>query len=150
MLLQNEKSRCKKDQKIIVSRDERVKREHRATNSHGKYEVRQYKLDGELVKNKKCCDFLLLNDSLKKAYFIELKGSNIDEAIPQLESAEVMFRAELSGYIILYRIVCSKVRAHKVNSNNFRKFRAKVGNALEYKSVWDLSRNETKWQKYSK
>ena len=78
---------------------------------------------------------MLLNDSFKKAYFIELKGSNIDEAIPQLESAEVMFRAELSGYIILYRIVCSKVRAHKVNSNNFRKFRAKVGNALEYKSV---------------
>ena len=62
MLLQNEKSRCKKDQKIIVSRDERVKREHRATNSHGKYEVRQYKLDGELVKNKKCCDFYVVRN----------------------------------------------------------------------------------------
>ena len=134
MLLTNDKSKCQKNQKIIVSKDKGTSREHRANNPEGKYDVRQYKLDGEVVKQKKCCDFLVLNDSLKKAYYIELKGSNIDEAIPQLQEAVKMCSIELPEYQVLYRIVCSKVLTHKVRSNAFRKFEAKIGDALKYKS----------------
>lgn len=125
VLLMNEKSKCHNNQKIIVSRDKGTAREHRARNQKEGYCVRHYKLDGELVKNTKCCDFLLLNDSLKRAYYIELKGGNVEEAIPQLEGAVAIFHSELSDYETLFRIVCSKVRAHKVNSNKFRKFQAK-------------------------
>ena len=110
------------------------KREHRAINKNGTYQVRQYKLDGDIIKQMKCCDFLVINDSMKKSYYIELKGENIDEAILQLESAVQLCSGELRGYEIFYRIVCSKVLTHKVNSNKFRKFQAKVGKKLQYKS----------------
>lgn len=134
MLLTNDKSKCQEYQKIIVSKDTGNKREHRAINSKGKCKVRQYKLDGDIVQQKKCCDFLVINDSMKKSYYIELKGENIDEAIPQLESAVQLCSQELPNYDIFYRIVCSKVRTHKVNSNKFRKFQAKVGKKLQYVS----------------
>lgn len=135
MLLTDDKSKCGEYQKIIVSRDTGNKREHRAINSNGKHKVRQYKLDGDIVKQRKSCDFLVLNDSVKKAYYIELKGENIDEAIPQLESAVQICSQELRQYDVFYRIVCSKIRTHKINSNKFRKFQAKVGRKLQYSSV---------------
>lgn len=48
MLLTEEKSMCKKNQSIIVSRDSGSPCQHRGLNPRGKYDVRQYKLDGEL------------------------------------------------------------------------------------------------------
>lgn len=134
MLLTKEKSRCEEHQKVIVSRDNVTKREHRAINQEQRYVVRHYKLDGDLVKQQKCCDFLLLNDSLKKAYFIELKGSNMDEAIPQLENGAKLCAQELDGYTFLYRIVPSKVRTHKVESSKFRKFKDRCGSRLKYQT----------------
>lgn len=86
MLLAEDKSLCKKDAKIIVSKDKGETREHRANNPEQKYSVRQYKLDGEMVHDQKCCDYLVLNDTSQNAYFIELKGRKIDEAVPQLEA----------------------------------------------------------------
>lgn len=130
MILNKAKSKCKKNQKEIVSRDKGSSRKHKAINEQG-YDVRQYKLDGEVVKNQKCCDFLLLNDSLKKAYFIEVKGGNIDEAVPQLQAGENLCRTELKGYGFYYRIICSKVRTHNVEKNVFRKFKRSCGNHLK-------------------
>ena len=135
MLLTKEKSHCEENQKIIVSKDLGTTREHRAINPGQQYCVRQYKLDGELIKQQKCCDFLLINDSLKKAYFIELKGGNIDEAIPQLENGERLCTAELQGYTFFYRIVPSKVRTHAVTSNKFKKFKDKCGTKLKYQTI---------------
>ena len=40
----------------------------------------------------------------KKAYFIELKGKNIDDAVEQLAAGERMCKAELQGYSIFYRM----------------------------------------------
>lgn len=53
------------------------------------------------------CDFLLLNDERKTAYFIELKGSPADamKCIEQVENTERMCRASLQGYTSLYRFV---------------------------------------------
>lgn len=134
MLLDKNRSCCGINQKIIVSKDDGTPREHRAVNPDGKYEVYQFKLDGDLVKNESCCDFLLLNDSLKRAYLIELKGRNISDAVPQLENGERLCRAELCGYEVLYRIVASKVRTHEIQKNGFRKFADKCGGALKYRS----------------
>ena len=68
-LLDQHDSLCEKNQKVIVSRDKGTSsKEHRADNSEHRYDVRQYQLDGVVVKNEKCCDFLLLNDSLRRAY----------------------------------------------------------------------------------
>jgi len=66
----------------------------------------------------------------KKAYFIELKGKNIDDAVEQLAAGERMCKAELQGYSFFYRIVCSKAKTHKIQGNKFRKFKAKCGSHL--------------------
>lgn len=134
MLLTQDKSICEKRQKIVVSKDDRQSRVHRAINPQQKYDLRHYKLDGNLIKYQTCCDFLLLNDSLKKAYFIELKGENIDEAVEQLESTALKLRSELKDYICLYRIVSSRVPTHKVHSTKYRKFQEKCGARLITKS----------------
>lgn len=134
MLLTKDRSLCDGHAGIIVSRDKGSKREHRAINQKKGYEVRQYKLDGDVVSNQKCCDFLLLNDTLKHAYFIELKGNHIEEAVPQLEAGERQCRAELQGYKLLYRIICSKVNVHNVQKNSFRRFKDKCGSRLIYRT----------------
>ena len=75
----------------------------------------------------------MVNDTQKKAYLIELKGSNIDEAVAQLEAGEKICRAELRDYIFFYRIVCSKAKTHKIQSVKFRKFKEACGLRLEMK-----------------
>lgn len=130
MLLTPENSLCEKNQAIVVSRDRGAQREHRANNPQRKFDLRHYKLDGVLIKQTTCCDYLLVNDSRKKAYFIELKGGNIDDAVDQLEAGEQMCIAELGGYSLFYRIVCSKAKTHKIRNIKFRKFREKCGTRL--------------------
>lgn len=134
MLLPTEKTLCEPRQKIIVSKDSGTSRIHRAINPEQKYQVRQYQLDRKIVKHQTCCDYLVLNDSLKKAYFIELKGGNVDEAVPQLEAGSSLFKQELSDYIFYFRIVASKVRTHDIQKNSFRKFKDKCGSRLIYKT----------------
>ena len=113
MLLTAEKQECEKNQKIIVSRDKGSSCQHRAIND-------------------KCCDYLVLNDSAKSAYFIELKGSDIRTAVSQLEVTERRFRAELKGYAMFYRIIAKKMRTHELKSNTVRKFQDKYGAKLQY------------------
>lgn len=134
MQLTTEKSLCEEKQKLIVSKDKGTSREHRAKNEDGKYNVRHYKLDGDLVRQQKCCDYLLTNDTLKKAYFIELKGRNIDDAILQLINGAKLFGSELQEYELLYRIVASKVRTHDIQKNEFRKFKDACGSRLKYQT----------------
>ena len=131
MLLIPERSHCKINQKIIVSKDKGSQREHRAENPRQQYKVRHYKLDGELVQNRTCCDFLLVNDSGKKAYFIELKGGHIEDAIRQLEKGADICRPELSEYDFYYRIVSSKVRTHNVQKSAYRKFKDRHGSRIK-------------------
>lgn len=137
MLLTQEKSQCEKNQASVVSRDKGNQREHRAENPQKKFDLRYYKLDGDLYKQTKCCDFLLVNDSKYKAYLIELKGSNIDDAVSQLEAGEEKCKDELKGYTFLYRLICSKVRTHKIQSSRMKKFKEKCGKRLIIK--------ENKW-----
>lgn len=49
MLLTQDKSICEKRQKIVVSKDDRQSRVHRAINPQQKYDLRHYKLDGNLT-----------------------------------------------------------------------------------------------------
>ena len=133
MLLTIDKSLCEIRQKTIVSKDQRSSRKHCARNLQQKYNVRHYKLDGKLISQKTCCDFLLINDTVQRAYFIELKGRHIEDAISQLESGYNLFRSELKGYEIHLRIVPSKARTHSLRDPEFRKFKAKWGSRLKCK-----------------
>ena len=125
MLLTIDKSLCEIRQKTIVSKDQRSSRKHCARNLQQKYNVRHYKLDGKLISQ--------INDTVKRAYFIELKGRHIEDAISQLESGYNLFRSELKGYEIHLRIVPSKARTHSLRDPEFRKFKAKWGSRLKCK-----------------
>lgn len=123
---------CEERQAIIVSKDRGTKREHRAINA-GKSRVSQYKIDGDVVRDQTPrCDFLVMNDDKKNAYLIELKGSDIEHAIEQLEATASRFKSELQDYKIKYRIVCSRARTQALNSNTYKSFRRKYSSSDEF------------------
>lgn len=124
MTLSKAKSLCGKNQRLIVSSEKRARTEHRAINADLN-EVRQYRLDGGLVKNKTCCDYLLLNDTKKNAYFIELKGRDITKGIRQLEAGVKLFKDQLPDYQVLYRLVHTKARTLALKDSEYKKFAAK-------------------------
>ena len=117
-LLSASKSHCEEQQKVIVSSENRSK--HTAYNVNTCV-VRHYKIDGEVIPvNKtnqtKKCDFLLLNDDDKQAYFIELKGIDVEEAPKQIEATINLLKAELAKYSFHSRIVCKRVPKTKPSS----------------------------------
>ena len=67
MILTPEKTLCDKNQGIIVSRDKGSQVLHGAINPKRAFDVRHYQLDGDIIKQEKCCDYLLVNDTRKKA-----------------------------------------------------------------------------------
>lgn len=133
-MLERLTSKCRPNDTKIVSRDKGATVRHVALNEKGSNTVRQYQLDGELVKNQTCCDFLLLNDTKVNAYFIELKGSDIKRGIEQLDETAKMLRAELINYTFYYRLVSSKVNTHDVKSSEYRKFKEKHYPFFEHKN----------------
>lgn len=120
MRLDGYKSRCTEKQTIIVSKDKGASSEHRAHNRSSS-DVRHYKLDGDIIKNQTCCDFLLLNDTKRDAYFIELKGRDITKGVKQLEAGYYLFARDLVNYTIYYRLIYTKARTHSVEGNVFGK-----------------------------
>jgi len=99
------KSKCEDRQKIIVSREK--KKEHIAINDNNCL-VRQLKIDGYVItENIKKCDYLVLNDDKFAAYFIELKGTDISDAIKQIEQTVEMLKSDLINYDKKLRIVFS-------------------------------------------
>ncbi len=111
--------------KVYVSAEKG--RKHIAQNSDGQYEVRHYRLDGDIINNALCCDYLLVNDSKRNAYYIELKGSDLTHAIAQVEAGEKICRDFLRGYSAFYRIVTSKTRTQELKSSKYRHFECRVG-----------------------
>ena len=103
------KNRCRDNpkRKEIVSEENRNK--HIAHNDSGSL-VRHFHVDGDILpkgERPERCDFLLLDDTKKNAYYIELKGSpsNAQKCLRQVRSTENLFRPFLQGYKSLYRFV---------------------------------------------
>ena len=107
----------------IISREKSC--EHRANNKTLK-RVRHYKIDGGVISDVNIikCDYLLINDDSEKAYFIELKGSDISHAIKQIEATVAMFRNELSGYIFLFRIIY-RTGSHSIHDRRITEWKKK-------------------------
>ena len=126
MLLNPNESLCENRAKIIVSKDKYTNRKHISNNLKGN-NVRQYQLDGIIIKNEKSCDYLVLNDDSKKAFFIELKGSNVSEAIPQFEGAIKKLSSELLNYSFKFRIISSKCKTHEIMDSKITTFKKKYG-----------------------
>lgn len=133
MYLNGKESLCEKNQKIIVSKDSGSDKRHIAKNAGGNSDVRQFQLDGDIFKQETVCDYLVLNDTKRNAYFVELKGSDITHGVEQLEAASQRFQKELESYVFFYRLVCSRVNTHAVNGSKFLKFKKKHYGYFAYK-----------------
>ena len=131
MIFDKHESLCKPDAKMIVSKDKGTPRRHIAENPEQKFKVRQYQLDGDIFQNAMCCDYLLLNDTSKMAYYIELKGRDIGHAAEQLQAGEKLCADELTEYTFLFRIVASKMPTQREYPLSYRKLMNRVGTRLK-------------------
>lgn len=117
-MLDQYKSQCHKRQKIIVSKDVRSKNpsKHTAHNQR-RHCVYQYCLDDRTILKNSVprCDYLLLNDDKKRAYFIEFKGKHIEKAKKQIESSIRLLAKDIEEYTKFYRIIY-KTGTHGVRS----------------------------------
>lgn len=108
----------------FVSRENRCT--HIANNPNQKY-VRQFRVDGEVFPadtEPMRCDYLLLNDTEKRSYYIELKGSDIVHAIDQIESTISLISPSIKEYKILCRIVY-RTGTHAINRDKVLRWRRK-------------------------
>lgn len=131
MIFDGHESLCKPNAKTIVSQDKGAPRKHIAENPGQKFTVRQFRLDGDIFHDITCCDFLLLNDTSKNAYYIELKGNDVGHAAEQLMAGAKLCANELKGYTEYYRIVASKMPTQWAYPFSYRKLSNRVGNRLK-------------------
>lgn len=104
---------------------------HVGYNKNGSY-VRHYHVDGEVVPKSyegERCDYLLLNDDRKRAYYIELKGSDIRKAMQQIDASVAMLQPDHPGYTVYRRIVYYS-GSHEVQSSEVLRWKAKHGPKL--------------------
>ncbi len=87
-------------------------------------------VDDCLIKNHDIrCDYLFLNCDDDIAYFLELKGRNINHAIEQLSNSIDLIKPQFNSFkSINSYIVLSKVNTPDVNSSKMIKFRKKLQN----------------------
>ena len=121
MPLKNFNSLCDKNAPQIVSRDKKNPQCHKRNNT-SREEVTHYQIDGVVIKTGNKCDYLLINETKKVAYLIELKGSDLVKAAQQLESTEIFLKKELSDYKLQYRIVANKCKTQEIHSSAYRKY----------------------------
>lgn len=105
---------------------EENKRRHIGNNKN-RLHCRRYRVDGYILtaQDGKKCDYLLLNDDGKDAYFIELKGSLIDDAPEQIDATIEALKDSLEDYYFFRRIICSKAGTHKMNDSTILHWRKK-------------------------
>lgn len=124
MPLNGFKSLCDKNAAQIVSRDKGNPQYHRGNNPAKAY-VTHYQIDGVVIDTGSRCDWLLINEDARRAYLIELKGSDLVKAAGQLEATEAILRKALTGYKLYYRIVANKCKTQEIMSSAYRKYQIK-------------------------
>lgn len=92
--------------------------------------IRHYRVDGGIFPSgatPERCDYLLLNDTKKTAYYIELKGSDIPKATKQIDRTVEQLHLSHPNYTIYRRIIYRTGRSHEVNSQEVVRWKAKHG-----------------------
>ena len=127
-------SQCNDRQPIIVCTGSTNSSEYRALNIKRAL-VRQYQIDGEVFTGNECkkCDWLVLNDDSKNAFFVELKGGHISDGIKQINNTVKLLMEELQNFQIFGRII-GKSTTHNVHSAEMNRWKenryTKCGNNL--------------------
>lgn len=113
---------CKEHQKEIHSKENNS--EHIAVNIDGD-SVRQIKIDGDILpadyNQERRADYLILDETKKTVYLIELKGSHIMSAFLQLENTNKKLSNALKGHKVYWRVICSS-RTVNLKNNDVKKY----------------------------
>lgn len=122
---------CNHNARIVVS--ER-RSSFQISNPTGKL-VCKTKIDGCYLQGQKSCDYLIVDCSDKKAYFVELKGSHVLHAFDQIQRTMSHLRRDLVGYCCFARVVPTKVPVPNIQNNSRtlalrRAFRALGGDLI--------------------
>ena len=127
-------SLCKKDAETIVSKDKKNSQCHIAHNPKKSY-VTHYKIDGVVLLSGNKCDYLVMNETEKRAFLIELKGSDLCYAAKQLENTAKSLEKSLATYALHFRIIANKCKTQEIESSEFKKSRMRWGKKLIYRSA---------------
>lgn len=116
-------------------------KEHGKTYHHinkSKSFIVKIRVDECLIKGEqeRKCDYLLLNCDTKKAYLIELKGSDLAHAASQILNVINIFQKELSAFEVHARIVLSKVYQSDIISEDYRKLQRKIKDRINKKQTF--------------
>lgn len=124
MIFDSKYSTCQPNQKKVVSKESG--NEHILYNNN-EYPVFQYHIDGGIITGSQGerCDYILEVQKPEKglAYIIELKGSDLNKALSQIENTIRTYSSNLKGYKILPRVVIHKASTHQINGKKYRDFK---------------------------
>lgn len=101
----------------FISSENRCTHKGKNPNQHF---IRQFKIDGEVFPkgtSTKRCDYLLINDTAKTTYYIELKGSDIPTATVQIDNTVDLLSPSLPDYKVFRRIIY-RSSTHKMDENS--------------------------------
>ena len=91
--------------KILIAQD-KGSHHFRIENKSGHYLLKLRLIERQ---NNRMCDYLILNCSEKKAFFVELKGQNLSDAVMQIQSTLKTLSPRLSAFKFFARIVQTRV-----------------------------------------
>lgn len=113
--------------KIVVLSDHKSRTTYRYTNNRLDYLAR-YKIDGGLLtsNDKSKCDYLLINCNKKEAFFIEIKGCDLEHAAEQILCSIDELYSMLSDLTIHARIVVTRVNTHDLRTPNYCRLQKKI------------------------
>lgn len=97
-------------------------------NNTSNVTIRKVKVDKCLTQNvgEKRCDFLIEAQDLKRVFFIELKGGDLNKAVNQIYSTIVYLKGEFKNYRMDARIVGSKDVPEFKNTPDYKKLAKEV------------------------
>lgn len=124
MLFDVRYSRCKVKQSVIVSSENGNK--HILYN-RSQCNVFQYRIDGDINDSSsgERCDYIVEAEKFPHpwAYLIELKGSDLNKAISQIQNTIRTYQRILSGYTIIPRIIIHRTSTHDIRGKKYRDFK---------------------------
>ena len=94
------------------------------TNSHA---IRHFKVDGDVLEpnsQEERCDYLLLNDTDRYAYYIELKGSDLEKATRQIDNSVRLLHSGIQNYTVFPRIIY-RSGTHDIHGSAVTKWKVK-------------------------
>lgn len=98
-----------------------------------------YRVDGALITDGNKCDYLLINCENKRAYFIEIKGSDLNHAIDQIDAALTTLRKSIPNHTVYARIALTRVNGSDLKSIKYKKLQKWVqgmgGNIIQRTNV---------------